>query len=112
MLTHGIPKFERMIEGNLKFADPFGFGPELSLFFTVFAEVICASFVALGFLTRAAVIPLILVMLVAVFFIHIHDPLAQKELGLFYLLMYLLIYFKGPGKFSLDYILFKKEKAR
>lgn len=110
MLTHGIPKFERLLEGNVKFADPLGLGEEFTLLFTVLAEVICAGFLVLGIVTRAAVIPLIIVMLGAIFVIHIHDPFGQKEMAIFYLVLYLLIYFKGPGKLSLDYLIFKKGK--
>jgi putative oxidoreductase len=43
MLTHGIPKFGRLFgEGPVKFADPFGLGPEISLGMVLFAEVGCS----------------------------------------------------------------------
>ena len=46
MLTHGIPKIGRLFgEGPVKFADPFGLGPEISLVLAIFAEVICAGLV-------------------------------------------------------------------
>ena len=42
MPTHGIPKIGRLLgEGPVKFADPFGLGPETSLGMAIFAEVIC-----------------------------------------------------------------------
>lgn len=105
MLTHGIPKFDRLIAGKTKFADPIGLGEEFTLILTVFAEVLCAGLVAIGLFTRAAVIPLIVTMLVAAFIVHGDDPFARKELPLMYVTMYLLLYFKGPGDLSLDKVL-------
>ena len=37
MLTHGVPKLQRLLAGEMQFADPFGLGPEVSLILAVFA---------------------------------------------------------------------------
>ena len=42
MLTHGGPKFIRLLDGNLKFGDPIGIGSELSFILIVFAEFFCS----------------------------------------------------------------------
>jgi putative oxidoreductase len=52
-----------------------------------------------------AVIPLIVTMLVAVFHIHASDPFTKQELGLFYLAGYVILFFTGSGKYSIDYII-------
>ena len=68
MLTHGIPKIDRVFgEGPVKFADPFGLGPEISLVLVIFAEVACSLLVMVGLKTRLATIPLLITMLVAAF---------------------------------------------
>ncbi|MBA4299594.1 putative oxidoreductase [Algoriphagus alkaliphilus] len=110
MLTHGIPKIGRFFgEGPVKFADPFGLGPEISLGMAIFAEVICAVLVMIGFKTRLATIPLILTMLTAAFYAHWNDPFGKKELPLLYVCVFLGILAFGAGKFAVDSFLKKKK---
>ncbi len=105
MLTHGIPKIMRLFGGNeIKFADPFGLGPEISLVLAAFAEVICAILVMLGVKIRLAVIPLIITMLTAVFYAHANDPFGRKELPLLYCLVFIALLLTGGGSYSLDKI--------
>lgn len=102
MLTHGYGKMVRLFNGTFEFADPIGLGVEVSLVLTVFAEVVCASFILLGILPRLAAIPLIITMLVAVFIVHADDGFKKQELALFYLISYLVILLLGAGKYSLQ----------
>jgi putative oxidoreductase len=103
MLTHGIPKFDRLFgEGPVKFADPFGLGPEISLGLVLFAEVGCSILVMLGFKTRWATLPLIFTMLMASFYAHGSDPFSEKELSLLFFTLFLSILFSGGGRYSLD----------
>jgi len=103
MLTHGIPKFDRLFgEGPVKFADPFGLGPEISLGLVLFAEVGCSLLVMLGFKTRWATIPLLFTMLMAAFYAHGSDPFSDKELSLTFFTLFLSILISGGGKFSVD----------
>ena len=109
MLLHGIPKLQKLFAGApIKFADPFGLGPAFTLSLTVFAEVLCAVFILVGFKTRAASIPLAFTMFVAAFVIHWPDPLKKKELALMYFLVYVALFFVGSGKFSIDNAISKK----
>jgi len=100
--SHGWGKFQKVLSGDLSFADPIGVGEEASLILTVFAEFFCGILVALGLFTRAALIPLIITMLVAVFIIHADDPFSKQEFGLLYLVPYVTLFLAGPGKLSLD----------
>ena len=102
MLTHGFPKVMKVINGDMSFADPIGLGAGLSLVLSAFAEGICSLFVLLGWKTRLAAIPLIINMAVAVFFAHAGDPFGDKEMALLYLLIFVVLFITGAGKYSLD----------
>jgi putative oxidoreductase len=103
MLTHGIPKFDRLFgEGPVKFADPFGLGPEISLGLVLFAEVGCSLLVMAGFKTRWATLPLLFTMLMAAFYAHGSDPFSDKELSLTFFTLFLSILISGGGRLSVD----------
>ena len=106
MITHGLPKFQRLLAGGeIQFGDPIGLGPTLSLILTVFAEFFCPIFIALGLGTRLAAVPLVITMGVAAFIAHGGDPFQRKELALLYLLFFLALLVIGSRKYSLDYLL-------
>ena len=103
LVNHGWKKMLKLFADEpIKFADPIGLGPEISLYLTVFAEVICAFLIIIGLRTRIAVVPLIITMLVAVFIIHIDDPLKRMESGILYGIAYIAIGLLGSGKYSVD----------
>ena len=102
MLTHGLPKLDKLLSENPTFPDPLGVGVLLSLGLVVFSEVICSLFLILGLATRIFTIPLIITMVVAVFMIHADDPFNKQEMGLLYLINYIIILVFGPGRFSID----------
>lgn len=112
MLSHGIPKMMGLFSGGpVQFPPLFGLSPEISLGLAVFAEVLCSLLILVGFGTRLAAIPLIITMLVAVFYIHGADPFVKKELGIHYLIGYVLLFITGSGKYSLDHVIGKKKIA-
>lgn len=102
MLTHGISKTALFNETPVQFMDFMGLGAEMSLGLAIFAEMGCSVLILLGLGTRIAVIPLIVTMLVAVFIVHSGDPFAKQEMGLHYLLVYIMLLLTGSGKYSLD----------
>lgn len=102
MITHGLPKFQKLISGNFEFGDPIGIGAAPSLFLAVLGEFICPLLIILGYKTRLVAIPTAITMAVAAFIAHGADPFATKEKALFYLISFITIALVGPGKFSLD----------
>ena len=109
MLTHGLPKLSRLLEGGeIQFGDPIGLGPALSLILVVFAEFLCSILVGIGLGTRLAAIPLMITMIVAGFVAHSADPFGRKEIALLYLLFYITLFVLGSGKYSIDYLLTRK----
>ena len=102
MITHGLPKVMKILEGDFSFPDPIGLGPAVSLFLVAFAEFVCSILVLVGIGTRFALIPLIITMFVAAFIVHAGDPFSDKELSLFFLLTYTVLFLTGPGRYSMD----------
>ncbi len=113
MLTHGWGKFQTLLSGgSAGFPDPLGVGPQISLVLAVSAEVLCASALVLGLLTRLALVPLITTMAVAFFLIHGSDPFGERELALVYLAAYVGLLFTGPGRYSADAMLGRRRSSR
>ena len=108
-INHGIGKFHKFFgDEPIKFGDPLGIGMEASLGLAVFSEVLCAIMVVFGLLTRLAVIPLIITMIVAAFVVHIDDPFKKMEAALLYLIPYLILLWHGGGKCSIDALIGRK----
>ncbi|MGA9589495.1 MAG: DoxX family protein [Salegentibacter sp.] len=114
MFTHGIPKLLRFFGVEpIVFADPVGIGQITSFTFAVFAEFICSVLIFIGLGTRLATIPLMIVMSVAAFVVHVPDGFGRQELPFLYLAGYLLLTFTGSGKYSLDhYFLMRKKEPK
>lgn len=108
MATHGWAKLSDFSTKLQTFSDPIGLGPAVSLQLVVFAEFLCAIFLAIGFLTRLSLIPLIIVMLVAAFVAHGEDPLSAQEKSLLFLTIFISLFLLGPGKWSVDGYITKK----
>jgi putative oxidoreductase len=112
MLTHGVPKLIMLFSGApVQFPPILGLSAETSLALAVFAEVLCSILLLVGFASRLAVLPLIITMLVALVFIHGADPFTKQESALQYLLVYLVLFFAGSGKYSIDYLLANRRLA-
>ncbi|MCM4173936.1 DoxX family protein [Arenibacter sp. TNZ] len=102
MITHGLPKFQKLLGGNFEFGDPIGIGSTPSLFLAVIGEFVFPIFVLVGFKTRWATVPTIITMLVATFIVHGSDSFIVKEKAVLYVLTFTTILLLGPGKYSLD----------
>ena len=80
MLTHGYPKFLKLITGEtIQFADPFGIGTYASFLLVVVAEFLCSILLIVGLGTRLSAIVLIINMAVAAFYGHAADPFGKKN---------------------------------
>ncbi len=88
------------------FPDPLGIGSRLSLTLAVLAEFFASVLLAFGLATRFAAFLLISTMVVAGLIVHADDPFRVKELALVFLAVYIGLLFTGPGRFSLDRLLF------
>lgn len=107
MLYHGYGKIENYDMILPQFKDVIGIGSKLSFWLLIFAEFFCGFLVMIGFLTRFAVIPILIAMCVAYFIVHGSDPFQAREPAFVFLVLAIIIFILGPGKYSVDRLVFK-----
>lgn len=91
------------------FPSVLGFGSYMSLMLAIFCEFCGSLFLIAGLLQRLMLIPMIISMGVA--FFDVHDALLPEgELALIYLIVFVILFVTGPGRYSLDYVLDIKSK--
>lgn len=116
---HGIIKLNRILSGNLEFADPIGLGATPSLILAALAEILGSILVMAGFHCRIAAFSVTFTLTVAALLVHLQDPFfptfitgateaypylltPSKEYALLYAIAFGLLIFTGAGKFSVD----------
>jgi putative oxidoreductase len=102
LLSHGIPKFQKLLNGNLEFADSLGIGAAPSLFLTMIGEFVCPILIIIGYKTRWSAVYSAITMSIIGFVHHASDPFKVKEKAFMFLVFFLAIIILGPGKYSLD----------
>lgn len=106
--THGVKKLLHFEDTIAHIPDPIGIGGKLSAVMAIVANIVGPALVILGFQTRLAIVPILMVTLVGFFIVHGNDPWSVRDVPLMYSLAYLAIFFWGAGKYSLDHRISKK----
>ena len=107
---HGYQKYEAYDTILPMFGDIIGIGSKLSFNLVIFAELGCGFLVLIGFLTRLSVIPILITMAVAYFVAHEKDAFQMKTLPFVYMLLSLVVFTLGSGKYSVDGLLFRNRR--
>ena len=111
--THGLQKMMNFSVLSDSFPSVLGFGSYTTLMVSIFCEFCCSLFLIAGLLHRLVLIPMIVTMAVA--FFDIHDAMMPEgELALIYLIVFIILFFTGPGRYSFDYLIdtkFNKDKS-
>lgn len=88
--------------------------PTFSAYLASTAETIGVVFLILGFLTRLISIPLIIVMITAIVTVHIGNGFSAGvngfEIPLYYMVFLMVFTTFGPGRFSIDKMIFQEKK--
>lgn len=88
--------------------------PTLNAYLAATTELFGVVLLGLGFLSRLISIPLIVVMLVAIFMVHLPHGFSAAnngfEIPFYYMLFLVVIASHGAGKFSVDYFVFSKKE--
>ena len=113
-LLHGVDKMSDFQALSENYPSVMGLGSYMTLMITIFCEFCCSLFLIAGLLVRLMILPMIASMAVA--FFDIHDAMMpQGELSLIYLIVFIILYAIGPGRYSFDYLIdmkFQKDKSR
>ena len=109
IFNHGLSKLYNFEQLSFTFPDVFGLGSYTSLMLVIFIEFCCSLFLMFGLLVRITVIPLMISLAVAFFDVH-NAQLPEGELSLVYLVLVVLLYFMGRGRYSLDYLIDRRLK--
>jgi len=104
--VHGWGKVMHFSEYSPDFYNFLGLGSAFSLGLVVFAELICAILIVLGFFTRLATMPLIIAMLVIILDVNAGKPIYNYETPLLFMMIFVVLMITGAGKYSLDYKFF------
>ena len=103
-LLHGVDKMSDFQALSENYPSVMGLGSYMTLMITIFCEFCCSLFLIAGLLVRLMVLPMILAMAVA--FFDVHDAMMPEgELSLIYLIVFIILYIVGPGRFSFDYLI-------
>ena len=88
--------------------------PLFNAYMAATTEIVGVVFLTLGFMTRIISVPLIIIMIVAIFTVHLAHGFSAGDNGfeipLYYMIFLLLFFANGAGKFSLDHLIFGKDK--
>ncbi|MFM9944011.1 MAG: DoxX family protein [Bacteroidia bacterium] len=109
MIPHGYKKLISFSEKSGDFMNFLGLSGEISLALLIGAEFFCAILLVAGLFSRFALIPLVVAMFVAAFDAHSGEIFGDGETSFLYLACYISLLISGPGKWSLDYLLFGKK---
>lgn len=105
--THGVDKMINFNELSYTYPSVFGLGSYMTLMLAIFCEFCCSLFLIAGLMVRIILVPMIISMAVA--FFDIHDAMfPEGELALIYLIMFTVLFITGPGRYSLDCLIFTR----
>ena len=99
---HGLAKFNKLIQGDLSFANPIGIGEAPTLILAVFSEFLAPIFIIFGYKTKFFSFFPAATMFIAAFVVHWGDPFGRVEKALLFLTVFVILMMTGPGKYSID----------
>lgn len=105
--SHGLDKLQHFSDIAAHFPAPFGWSADVAVSLSIFGELVCGLAFVFGFLTRLVLLPMIFTMIVAFTTVH-GGSVSNGELAFLYLVIFILSWFAGPGKYSIDGIISRK----
>jgi len=107
-IVHGFKKIGVGVQEAEQIPNPLNLPDSFNNAFAISANIVFPFFVMIGFLTRLATLPTLAVTLTGYFVVHWGDSLLLKDPPYIYSLLFLFILIMGPGKYSIDNLIYKK----
>lgn len=105
--SHGLEKLQHFTETAAHFPAPFGLSGDVAVGLSIFGELVCGLAFVFGFLTRLTLLPMIFTIIVA-FTTVSGGSVSAGELAFLYLVIFILSWFAGAGKYSIDGFIARK----
>lgn len=99
--VHGLPKLLNYNEQLKLIEDPFHLGATITLLLAIFAEVLCPLLIIAGVLVRLACLPILAVLLIALWMVHPEWTLFEGQFGWLLLIIFTTLLISGPGRLVL-----------
>ena len=106
---HGLDKLTNFNALSENYPSVMGLGSYTTLMISIFCEFACSMFLMVGLVTRVVLIPMIVAMGVAFFDIH-DGMMPEGELALIFMIVFLVLFMTGPGRYSVDYLIDRKAR--
>ena len=115
-LKHGVEKLTTFGTMSQHFPDPLHLGPVPTLAIAMIADGICAPLIVIGLGTRLAALYSVGNVFVAWAFVHHMAIVTRQDQGgetlFLYLAACLVVFFGGPGKYSIDGLIERKRATK
>lgn len=110
LVYHGIDKVLHYDLYLTMSKEIIGLPPKLAFNLVIFSELACSFFVAIGLLTRIAVLVPMFSMAVAWMVAQSNDKFQVKELAFLIWLLSFVVFVLGSGKYSVDYLFWRRKR--
>ena len=110
---HGVPKvIDGKMGGLIQDLTELGWPlPALQGFAASYIEFVGGILLVVGLFTRPIALASVILFAIITFVYLGGDPFVAREKAFLFMLMSLYVLFNGPGKLSIDHLLFKKNAA-
>jgi putative oxidoreductase len=113
LIHHGAPKVFGGVSGLAKHLSDLGWPlATVQAYLASYTEFLGGIFLVVGLFTRFSAVFNVGLFAIIVMVFHGSDPFQDKEAGLMYLVLSLMVLFSGPGRVSVDHYLFTKNATR
>jgi putative oxidoreductase len=108
IFVHGFKKLGIGVAAAEQVPNPLHLPEDFNYAFAVFANIFFPFLVLIGLCTRLATLPSLAVTLTGYFVLHWNDAATVRDTPFIYSVIFFLILFMGPGKYSVDNYISKK----
>jgi putative oxidoreductase len=110
MIIHGFKKLGIGVSEAEIIPNPFNLPQTFNDAFIISANFFFPFLVLIGFYTRLSALPVLVVTVTGYLIVHRNEALIARDIPFMYSISFLSILLLGPGKYSIDHFIYKKNK--